>query len=325
MRLLTWNCARGRIDAKAPRLDPLAADIIVLQECARPDATSDRCLWFGDNPLQGIAILVREDFSISALPARADVPPYTIPIIVRGPHGAFLILAVWSKKARRHPYIEGVVEAIDTYRDLIEAMPTVVIGDLNSNAIWDRQHPVTHNHSALVARLAGLGMTSAYHEYFREPHGAESMHTFYFRKKAEKPFHIDYCFVPSTWLLGLKHVGIGNYAEWHDVSDHRPLWVDIDDAVIAASEPGAMPLEVLRALYLALGAIEELPGERTMLGRCCTFEAFIANGPACAAFLRRDAGDEGRPDLAALLLTAFPFDPPEFYDWPIDRRHQRRR
>jgi hypothetical protein len=47
--LLTWNCAKGRIDAKAPRLDPLAADIIVLQECARPDATSDRCLWFGDN------------------------------------------------------------------------------------------------------------------------------------------------------------------------------------------------------------------------------------------------------------------------------------
>ncbi len=325
MRLLTWNCAKGRIDAKAPRLDPLAADIVVLQECARPDTASDRCLWFGDNPRQGIAILVSEGFKLAAIPARADVPPYTIPVSVRGPHGTFLVLAVWSKKARAHPYIEGVVEAIEAYRDLIEAMPTIVIGDLNSNAIWDRQHPVTHNHSTLVARLADLGMTSAYHAYSGEPHGAESTYTFYFRKNAEKPFHIDYCFVPSAWLPGLKHVGIGNYADWHDVSDHRPLWVDIDDAVVAASAPGAMPPELLQARYVALGSIEELPGERTMLGRCRTFEAFIANGPACAAFLRRDAGDEGRPDLAALLLTAFPVDPPEFDDWPIDhRRHSRR-
>lgn len=42
------------------------------------------------------------------------------------------------------------------------------------------------------------------------------------------------------------------------------------------------------------------------------------NGPACAAFLRRAGRDEGRPDLAALLLTAFPVDPPEFDDWPTD-------
>lgn len=315
MRLLTWNCGKGRIDAKAPRLDALAADITVLQECARPDTTSDRCLWFGDNPRVGIAILLREGLAAVALPARADVPSYTIPISVQGPHGALLVLAVWSKKAPKHPYVEGVVEAIDRYSDLIREMPTVVIGDLNSNAIWDRQHPITHNHTALVTRLADLGLASAYHAHYGEAHGAESMHTFYLHRKAEKPFHIDYCFIPSAWLPGLKHVEVGSYADWSDVSDHRPLWVDVDDAVIAASaQPRAMPLELLRARYLALGSIEELPGERTMLGRCRTFEAFLRNGPACAAFLRRGAPDEGRPDLAALLLAAFTVAPQEFAD-----------
>lgn len=316
MRLLTWNCCKGTIDAKAPRLDSLAADITVLQECAQPTSTSDRCLWFGDNPRQGLAVLAREGFRLSALPTRADVPRYSIPVRVRGPYGTFLILAVWSKKAPTHPYVEGVVEAIDRYRDLIEATPTVVMGDLNSNAIWDRQHPATHNHSALVARLGQLGMTSAYHAYFGEAHGAESRPTHYFHWKVEKPFHIDYCFVPDAWLPGLEQVGVGTFADWSDASDHRPLWIYIENAVVAASMPGAMPTEVLRARYLALGPIEELPGERTMLGRCATFEAFVRNGPACAAFLRRAGRDEGRPDLAALLLAAFPVNPPEFEDWP---------
>jgi len=161
-------------------------------------------------------------------------------------------------------------------------------------------------------------MTSAYHAHFGEAHGAESRATYYFHWKVEKPFHIDYCFVPDAWLSGLQQVGIGDYTDWKDASDHRPLWVDIDNAAVAASMPGAMPTEVLRARYLALGPIEELPGERTMLGRCYTFEAFVKNGPACAAFLRRASGDVGRPDLAALLLAAFPVDPPEFDGWPVD-------
>lgn len=81
----------------------------------------------------------------------------------------------------------------------------------------------------------------------------------------------------------------------------------------------ALPVEKLRELYGALGEIQELPGERTYLGRCNTFARFMENGQRCAAFLRRferqGEGERERgfhPALAALLVEAWPTDPPEF-------------
>lgn len=83
----------------------------------------------------------------------------------------------------------------------------------------------------------------------------------------------------------------------------------------------AMPLDELRARYDALGPIEELIGERTYLGRCNTFARFMENGPKCAAFMRffdrQGEGERERgfhPALAALLVEAWPNDPPDFDD-----------
>ena len=56
-RLVTWNCCRGPYLKNVALLEVLAPDIVVLQECAKPVAETDQCLWFGDNPRQGIAIL----------------------------------------------------------------------------------------------------------------------------------------------------------------------------------------------------------------------------------------------------------------------------
>lgn len=74
-----------------------------------------------------------------------------------------------------------------------------------------------------------------------------------------------------------------------------------------------MTSQDLEVKYAALGPIEELPGERTFRGRCCTFEQFLANGPLCAAFLRCMPSDgDLHPALAALLLATWPDDPPGF-------------
>jgi len=54
MRNVTGNCRRGTYARKVPLLNTLAPDIAVIQECARLEIESEQCLWFGDNPRQGI-------------------------------------------------------------------------------------------------------------------------------------------------------------------------------------------------------------------------------------------------------------------------------
>ena len=138
-------------------------------------------------------------------------------------------MAVWSKGGQKYRYVMGVVKAVQIYRTLFESSPTVLIGDLNSNAIWDTYHPAGLNHSALVSLLSELGLVSSYHHFFGEAQGLETRPTCYLLWKKERPYHIDYCFVPASWASRIERVEIGSYDEWRQHSDHRPLLVDVSD------------------------------------------------------------------------------------------------
>ena len=83
--------------------------------------------------------------------------------------------------------------------------------------------------------------------------------------------------------------------------------------------PPALPLNETQRRYEALAPIEDLPGERTFLTRCATFDQFLQNGAMCAAGIRwfdRDGqGEEHRamhPQLAELLVECWPNDPSDF-------------
>lgn len=228
MKLVTWNCCRGAFSKKSPLLDSLAADVWVLQECGKPEIETDTCLWFGDNPKQGIAVKSANGYHLRALPTVEGVPKFVFPVEVTGPE-PILLLVVWSKGKQKFRYVMGVVKAMEAYKPLIERSTTVVIGDLNSNAIWDGWHPKNLNHSALIAALAQLGLVSSYHEFFKESQGAETRPTCYLLWKKERPYHIDYCFIPQQWLPRLQSVQVGSYDDWSKHSDHRPLFVDISE------------------------------------------------------------------------------------------------
>jgi exodeoxyribonuclease III len=224
MRIVTWNCCRGAFESKAPLLDGLRPDIAVIQEVARP-ANPAQALWWGKNPKQGIAVVARNGYTVAALPTHRGVQSHIVPIQVDGPL-RFLLLAVWSQKAPRHPYVQAVIRAVEVYRDLLRAQPAVVVGDFNSNSIWDRKRR-GRDHSALVRLLADLGLVSAYHTFHREAQGAETRPTHYFRWKKEDTFHIDHCFVPEVWAGKLTEVSIGDYSAWARSSDHRPVLVEM--------------------------------------------------------------------------------------------------
>jgi exonuclease III len=226
VRLVTWNCCRGSYSTKVRLLDPLTPDIAVVQECAKPEDDSFTLVWFGENPRQGIAVAAANGFRLEALPPLKDVPEFVFPVRVTGPE-AFTLLAVWSKGGQKFRYVMGVVKAVQMYRTLFEASPTVLMGDLNSNAIWNAHHPVSLNHSSLIDLLSELGLVSSYHHFFGEPQGAETRPTCYLLWDKNRPYHIDYCFIPRTWAAHIKSVEVGSYDEWKQHSDHRPLLVEI--------------------------------------------------------------------------------------------------
>jgi hypothetical protein len=226
MRLATWNCCRGPYEKKASLLETLAADVAVIQECARPRAESESVLWFGDNPRQGLAVVARGDYRLKRVKRARGVPKYVLPVEVHGPR-SFLLFAVWTKTGQEHCYVEAAVRAVYLYRKLIASGPTVFMGDVNSNVIWDHQHAADRSHTALVRQLDKLGLVSAYHAFFDELHGKETWPTYYFQWKEAKPFHLDYCFIPKAWVPALRKVWVEPYETWKTHSDHRPLLVDV--------------------------------------------------------------------------------------------------
>ncbi len=228
MRLLTWNACRGPFERKVPLLDALQADIAVVQEIAAPKTEREGTLWFGDNPRQGIAVVARAPYSLRRLDELPNVPKHVIPVAVEGPE-PFILFAVWTLATRPLRYVRGLATAIDLYAHLFSAPEAVVLGDFNSNSIWDHEHPPHLNHSSVVARLQAHGLVSAYHHHRQQPQGQETEPTFYLQWNEAKPFHLDYCFLPRRWAPGIRRVDIGGYEAWREHSDHRPLLVELAD------------------------------------------------------------------------------------------------
>jgi endonuclease/exonuclease/phosphatase family metal-dependent hydrolase len=101
------------------------------------------------------------------------------------------------------------------------------MGDLNTNLFWDSHHPAGENHTALMDLTEKLGLVSAYHHFFGEAQGAETRPTCYLLWKRERPYHLDYCFVPKSWASRIRRVEVGTFEEWQKHSDHRPLLVEL--------------------------------------------------------------------------------------------------
>ncbi|MCT4562458.1 MAG: hypothetical protein N4A41_13910 [Crocinitomicaceae bacterium] len=100
-----------------------------------------------------------------------------------------------------------------------------IIGDLNSNCIWD-QWDRWWNHSDVVKELSELGIESAYHYSTGEGQGKETKPTLYLQRKKEKPYHIDFIFAPLNKLETMNELRVGNFQDWIAISDHMPIYFE---------------------------------------------------------------------------------------------------
>jgi exonuclease III len=230
MKLITWNCNMG-FEKKAQRLFQCEPDIAVVQECSEASTRAGyergyTGLWFGSNSNKGLGVFCREGWV-----AQTKVDPvqrWVVPIEICGPVD-FTLVAVWAcavTRNRRESYVGQIHRSLSSDPKWLNGSRTIMAGDFNSNSIWDKNRN-PDNHSSLVTKLARHGLVSAYHCATEEEHGQESTPTFYLYRHPNKPYHLDYVFIPYLWRVRAR-VSVGVLEEWSKLSDHSPVIVELD-------------------------------------------------------------------------------------------------
>ncbi len=233
MKIITWNC-QGGFRFKYDAIAKYEPDLAIIQECESPDKLintrlpllPEHSFWMGDNPHKGVGVFSFTGLKFKLNSLYDETIKFCVPIKVTGTYPLNL-LAVWAKSHsnRDLSYIGQVHKAVHLYSEFLGERETILVGDLNSNTIWDSGRN-NINHSTVVKFLDDIGLASVYHAYYQEEQGNEKMPTFYLTRNKSRPFHIDYCFVPKNWIPGIKSFWVGDYEDWKDLSDHCPLYFE---------------------------------------------------------------------------------------------------
>jgi exonuclease III len=207
-------------------------DILVIPECEHPGnllfangiQKPAHALWFGNNRHKGLGIFSYGNFKLQALDCHNPQLRTIVPILVTGKRIQFTLYAIWAYNPddRDGCYVTQVWKAIHHYDHMLSNKKTLLIGDFNSNTIWDKPKR-EGNHSTVVERLKKKGIHSVYHKHFKQKQGKEEHPTFYLYKHQDKPYHLDYCFASSDLIRKLERVEVGDHATWSPYSDHVPV------------------------------------------------------------------------------------------------------
>ena len=219
---------------------PMNPDIIVIQECEDLKTinfdlfsnTPSDMYWIGDNPKKGLGVITFNDFKISLSEDYDNSYKYILPLEISKNNISFNLIGVWTqmvgKKTKDHKnYIRQFKISLNHYDSFIKTNNTIILGDFNSNLIWENPYRIENDHKYVIEELEKKEIESSYHYFFSEKQGEETRPTFYYHHKKEKPFHIDFCFLSKNLTERLSKVEIGKYENWIKFSDHVPMIIDI--------------------------------------------------------------------------------------------------
>ena len=248
MKIATWNC-NGALRKKMQLADKLCADILVIQECENPEFSTQEYrhwaepyLWAGKSRHKGLGIFARNGHSLKLLEWHGEYEMPGCQIKNAATHWTtndlelfvpcqindkLTLLGVWTKQAKSptFSYIGQLWKYLQIHRSELIHAKTVICGDFNSNAIWDKADR-WWNHSDVVAELKRINLHSLYHHIHNEPQGDESHSTYFMYRDIEKSYHIDYAFVSGD-LLEKCTLTVGSPEEWLNASDHMPVCLEI--------------------------------------------------------------------------------------------------
>ncbi len=216
LRIVSWNC-NGKFREKRQRLyAQFPADVYIIQECEKPEkyGIEYNGVWMGNSEHRGLGVFVSDRLAWTVVEQDSHGKQFFCPVQI----GEYLLIAVWAKA----PYIEEVMDYFSVNESLLRHN-AIVMGDLNSNVIWDRKHG-TRDHSSFNRLTGRYGLVSAYHTVTGDMFGSESAPTFYMYRHAHRPYHIDYAYLQRGNLLDF---GVGSVDDWLAYSDHMPIWLDV--------------------------------------------------------------------------------------------------
>jgi len=209
-------------------------DIVIIPECEHPDKlkfddgvpTPNDIFWFGNNQNKGLGVLSYSNYKF-----QLDVthnPDYRIvlPLTAKNKKLSFSLFAIWANNPqdKGFEYVGQIWKALNFYDGLLKNKRTMLIGDFNSNTIWDKPRR-EGNHSTVVDLLAKKGIHSTYHKFFDQKQGQEEHSTLFMYRHKDKSYHLDYCFASNDFIKKLSNVEVGVYNDWSKHSDHTPLIV----------------------------------------------------------------------------------------------------
>lgn len=262
MKIVSWNCQYGFDGEKPETIKKFDADILVIPECREQDmegsgfGTTNRD-WYGDHKETqglpeniraerdlGIGVFWKEGITIARLPEWENTLSkdtnfrYLIPYKVAGKFAPFTLIAVWTKNkldmTDSLDYVQKAHAAIDHYTDIgLLNGRVILIGDFNSNKIWDDYYRKDKNHSALVEKLEKLGIKDC-----SNSGGENDRSTYYYYYRGEERRVVDdYCFA-SAQIANSAKFSVPSAEEWkpnesgqkrrRGLSDHCPLTVDFN-------------------------------------------------------------------------------------------------
>ncbi|MCA0237841.1 MAG: endonuclease/exonuclease/phosphatase family protein [Bacteroidetes bacterium] len=235
MKIVTWNC-NGAFRKKFDNISDFDADIYIIQECENPAEIghseylnwAGNYLWMGDTKNKGLGIFTKTDIKIEKLDWTNNFQNHTVKHFLPCKiNSDFDLLAVWTHKnnSPNFGYIGQLWKYLQANKEKLNE--TLIAGDFNSNTIWD-QWDRWWNHTDVVKELNELGIESIYHKWTGEQQGKESTPTLYFQRNISKPYHIDYIFGSKKFTEQTKKLEIGKADQWLKLSDHMPIFCEIE-------------------------------------------------------------------------------------------------
>jgi len=212
-------------------------DILIVPECEHPDKLNfypgtpnpTHTLWFGNNKNKGLGIFSYSDYKFTLLEEYNPEFKLVVPLAVSRKRSRFTLYAIWANNPsdRDGAYVTQIWKAINYYNHRLKNRKTILVGDFNSNTIWDKPRR-EGNHTTVVNFLEKKGIHSTYHHHYKQIQGKEQHPTLYMYRQIEKPYHIDYCFVSKDLLDRLVSVEVGDFNSWCQHSDHAPVMATFD-------------------------------------------------------------------------------------------------
>ena len=231
MKIISWNCNMA-FRRKAEMILKYNPDILIVPECESNERLNfsmfsnspNNILWFGKNQNKGLGIFSYSDYEIKLQEWYNPNFKTIVPLAVKNKLEEFILFAIWAynPEDEKYKYIGQVWKAINYYKEYLDFEKVFLIGDFNSNTIWDKPRRVG-NHSSVVQFLEERNIYSLYHQYYKEKQGQENQPTLFMYRHKDKSYHIDYCFASKYFMNKIKCMTIGQHCDWNKMSDHMPI------------------------------------------------------------------------------------------------------